>query len=45
MILVANGCSHTAGGEITQPLERACYEKAWPKHLSDMIGCNHINLD
>ena len=44
MILVANGCSHTAGGEITQPLERACYEKAWPKHLSDMIGCNHINL-
>ena len=44
MILVANGCSHTAGGEITQPLERACYGKAWPKHLSDMIGCNHINL-
>ena len=44
MILVANGCSHTAGGEITHPLERACYEKAWPKHLANLCGYDHVNL-
>ena len=44
MILVANGCSHTAGAELTYPMERACYERAWPKHLADLLNCNHINL-
>ncbi len=44
MILVANGCSHTCGAELTYPMERACFEKAWPKHLSDRLGCEHENL-
>lgn len=44
MILVANGCSHTCGAELTYPMERACYEKAWPKHLADKLGCEHENL-
>ena len=44
MILVANGCSHTAGAEITYPMERACYHKAWPKHLSDLLQFGHCNL-
>ena len=44
MILVTNGCSHTCGAEMTYPTERACYEKAWPKYLADLIGCKHDNL-
>ena len=44
MILVANGCSHTAGAEITYPMERACYHKAWPKHLCDLLQFEHCNL-
>ena len=44
MILVSNGCSHTAGAEIEYSRQGNCYEKAWPKHLSDSLGYDHINL-
>lgn len=44
MILVANGCSHTAGAELDYPGQRRCYNKAWPKHLSDMLDYEHVNL-
>jgi len=44
MILVSNGCSHTAGAELEYPSQRRCYEKAWPKHLSELLGYEHINL-
>ena len=44
MILVANGCSHTAGAELEYPSQRRCYHKAWPKHLADKLEYEHINL-
>jgi len=44
MHLVANGCSHTAGAEIEFPMQGKCYDKAWPKHLADMLGYSHTNL-
>ena len=44
MYLVANGCSHTAGAEIEFPMQGKCYDKAWPKHLADMLGYSHTNL-
>ena len=44
MILVANGCSHTAGAEMEYPSQRRCYSKAWPKHLADRLGWEHVNL-
>jgi len=44
MILIANGCSHTAGAEIEATLQGECYEKAWPKKLADSLGYKSINL-
>lgn len=44
MILVANGCSHTAGAELEYPFQRSCYEKAWPKHLANLLDYDHLNL-
>lgn len=44
MILIANGCSHTAGAEIEGPLQGCCYEKAWPKKLADSLAFKHVNL-
>ena len=44
MILVANGCSHTAGAEMEYPSQRRCYEKAWPKYLAEALGYDHVNL-
>ena len=44
MILIANGCSHTAGAEIEEPLQGECYEKAWPKKLADSLGYKPVNL-
>lgn len=44
MILVANGCSHTAGAEMEYPLQRRCYDKAWPKHLAELLKYDHVNL-
>lgn len=44
MLLVSNGCSHTAGAELDYPGQGECYKKAWPKHLADSLGYDHINL-
>ena len=44
MLLFANGCSHTAGAEIEFPMQGECYDKAWPKHLANIWGCDHVNL-
>ena len=44
MILIANGCSHTAGAEIENSMQGECYEKAWPKHLADLLKYDHVNL-
>lgn len=45
MILVANGCSHTAGAEIEYPMQGECYNKAWPKKLGDKLSfANTTNL-
>tara|TARA_Y100000389_G_C17416312_1_gene493914 strand:+ start:868 stop:1605 length:738 start_codon:yes stop_codon:yes gene_type:complete len=44
MLLVSNGCSHTAGAELEYPQQGDCYSKAWPKHLADSLGYDHINL-
>jgi len=44
MILVANGCSHTAGAEIEHAGQGECHDKAWPKHLADKLGYEHVNL-
>ena len=44
MLLVSNGCSHTAGAELEYASQGDCYEKAWPKHLADSLYYDHINL-
>jgi len=44
MILVSNGCSHTAGAELEYACQGECYDKAWPKHLADSLCYDHINL-
>ena len=41
MLLVANGCSHTAGAEIEYPLQGECYDKAWPKKLGEKLSFEH----
>ena len=44
MILLSNGCSHTSGAELDENNTDFCYEKAWPKHLADILGYRNINL-
>tara|TARA_Y100000592_G_scaffold41655_1_gene66079 strand:+ start:31153 stop:31872 length:720 start_codon:yes stop_codon:yes gene_type:complete len=44
MILLANGCSHTSGAEIEYIRQDSCYEKAWPKYLSDKLNLNCKNI-
>jgi len=44
MHLVANGCSHTSGAEMEYMYQGKCYDKAWPKHLADLLNCTHTNL-
>jgi len=45
MLLIANGCSHTAGAEIEYPMQGECYNKAWPKKLGDKLSFeNSTNL-
>ena len=44
MKLVANGCSHTSGAEIEYASQDKCHDKAWPKHLADLLGYDHVNL-
>ena len=42
--LFANGCSHTAGGEIEEKYQNCCHEKAWPKHLADSLNMDWTNF-
>ena len=44
MKLVANGCSHTSGAEIEYASQNKCHDKAWPKHLANLLGYDHVNL-
>lgn len=44
MILLANGCSRTSGSEIEFHMQTECKEKAWPKHLADLMQCEHVNI-
>ena len=44
MLLLANGCSHTAGAEIEYLLQGKCYEKAYPKYIAELLGWNYENI-
>lgn len=44
MLLIANGCSHTAGAEIESKQQGSCFNKAWPFHLAHLFNYNSINL-
>jgi hypothetical protein len=44
MLLLANGCSHTAGAEIEYLLQGYCYEKAYPKHTAELLGWDYENI-
>lgn len=44
MILLSNGCSHTAGAEIEHPWQDNCYNKAWPRHLAKILDFKSTNL-
>jgi hypothetical protein len=44
MLLIANGCSHTAGAEIERPMQGECYEKAWPQKITNKLGWENKNL-
>jgi hypothetical protein len=44
MLLLANGCSHTAGAEIEYEWQDNCYEKAYPKFCADTLGWDYKNL-
>ena len=44
MLLLANGCSHTAGAEIEFEWQDNCYEKAYPKWCADALGWEYKNI-
>ena len=44
MILLTNGCSHTAGAEIEFEMQGECFNKAWPFHLANDLGFESINF-
>jgi len=44
VLLVSNGCSHTAGAELEYPQQGECYNKAWPRYLADDLDLDHINI-
>lgn len=44
MKLFVNGCSHTAGAEIEFEQQGECFSKAWPHHLSKLMGIKSINF-
>jgi hypothetical protein len=43
-LLIANGCSHTAGSDIDPNNLRYCAKSAWPKFVADHYGINWINM-
>ena len=44
MILLANGCSHTSGGQMEYLAQDYCYSKAWPQHLANKLNFNCKNI-
>ena len=42
MILIANGCSHTAGAELEDPMQGECYEKALPNPLAGLFDFDDV---
>ena len=44
MLLLANGCSHTAGAEIEYELQGYCYEKAYSKYCAENLGWQYENI-
>ena len=42
MILLANGCSHTAGAELERPKQGECYKKAWPSTLAKLLEFDDV---
>ena len=42
--IFANGCSHTAGGEMEFTFQNTCYEKAWPTKMAQLLEKESINL-
>lgn len=43
-ILLANGCSHTAGSEIEYTKQFESYINAWPRWLADSMGWGWVNI-
>jgi hypothetical protein len=43
-LLIANGCSHTAGSEIDPNNLKVCFEKAWPRWVAEHYGMDYLNL-
>jgi hypothetical protein len=44
VLLLANGCSHTAGAEIEYETQDNCYDKAYPKTCAEELGWGWVNL-
>jgi hypothetical protein len=44
MLLLSNGCSHTAGAEIEFEMQGQCFERAWPFHLANDLKFESFNL-
>lgn len=43
-ILLANGCSHTAGSDIDPDNMRSCAEQAWPRWVADHYKIPYVNI-
>lgn len=43
-LLIANGCSHTAGTEIDPDNLKFCHDKVWPKFVADHHKMGYINI-
>jgi hypothetical protein len=43
-LLLANGCSHTAGSDIDPENMRYCAEKAWPRYVADHFKIPYVNI-
>jgi hypothetical protein len=43
-LLIANGCSNTAGSDIDPNNLRYCAEKAWPRWVADHFGWDQMNI-
>jgi hypothetical protein len=43
-LLLANGCSHTAGSDIDSNNLSRCVESAWPRWVADHYGIKFLNI-